>query len=875
MSDQTSPVPPPGFWDILLQIVRRLQNEFLLATLGLVILLIAAEVFTPALIGKVGREFFYLMLVLLWTAYIAVKAMQEWRRLRETTEHTTERNVTVGKEVGGSAIVTGDHNVVTVTTSSTPSYADLRTAYLNYLFDDVGKLTLAGIDPQAASDAETRLDLSAVYTGLLTLTPEEQERRRENPRAVPEFRAAARRLSALALLNEHPRLVLLGDPGSGKSTFVNFVALCMAGELLGRAEANLKRLTAPLPQDDEEDEKHAPPQPWIHGPLMPVRVVLRDFAARGLPPVGIPATAKHLWDFIVAELERHTLGEYSPDLQRELRERGLLLLDGLDEVPEADRRREQIKQAVEDWAKAYPRCRVLVTSRTYAYQQQEWRLPDFAEAILAPFGRGQIRRFIERWYAHIAQLRNMHPDDAQDRAERLKRAVFGSDRLLALAERPLLLTLMASLHAWRGGDLPEKREELYANAVDLLLDWWERPKVVKTRDGREIRQPSLAEWLRVDRQGVRSLLNQLAYEAHEAQPDLVGTADVPQKKLWNGLLALSRNPDVKPRRLEEYLSQRAGLLLPRGVGVYTFPHRTFQEYLAACHLTDHGYPDEVARLARRDPNRWREVARLAAAKAARGSPYALWGLVEALCERDVGRDESLSPEELWGALLAGQMVAENIADLERVGERDRRKLDRVREHLAYHVLRADGNDGRPALPPTERALAGRALARLGDPRFRPDAWYLPDDDLLGFVRIPAGPFLMGSGDDDEMAYDDEKPQHEVTLPEYYIARYPVTVAQWRVYLKDSGRKPRDRYSLRDLDNHPVRWVTWYEALRYCEWLTERLREWEGTPEPLRTLLVGADGRPPLPTASAAVPASPPTRAVSPSATRSTGGPRTR
>ena len=108
----------------------------------------------------------------------------------------------------------------------------------------------------------------------------------------------------------------------------------------------------------------------------------------------------------------------------------------------------------------------------------------------------------------------------------------------------------------------------------------------------------LAEWLKVDREKVRTLLNELAYQAHAAQPDLVGTADVAEGDLVSGLMRLSQNPDVKPVRLVEYLSQRAGLLLPRGVEVYTFPHRTFQEYLAACYLTDADYPDLVARLAR-------------------------------------------------------------------------------------------------------------------------------------------------------------------------------------------------------------------------------------------------------------------------------------
>ncbi len=782
----------------------------------------------------------------------------------------TGGGVAVGGDMAHSAAVTGDRSSAAVADrggtavnvqngdfvgrdkivlapSSTPSPAELRRAYLNHIYETVGALALGGVDPKAASEAEARLNLSAIYTGLFTRTPEGQKWAEKAEKAggpeAPLRREKERRLPALAHLDRSRRLVLLGDPGSGKSTFVNFVALCLAGEALGREEANLKRLTAPLPAEDDDEEPK--PQRWSHGPLLPVRVVLRDFAARGLPPVGERATAKHLWDFIAAGLEGHGLGEYTPHLKRELLEKGgLLLLDGLDEVPEAERRREQIKQAVEDFAAVFPRCRMLVTSRTYAYQQQAWQLRGFDKAELAPFSNGQIRRFVDRWYAHIGQLRGLNPDDAQGRAELLKRAIFNSGRLHSLAERPLLLTLMASLHAWRGGSLPEKREELYADAVDLLLDWWEGRKVLRDARGNVVmQQPSLAEFLQVGREKVRELLNELACEAHEAQPDLVGTADVPAEKLMSRLMHLSQNPEVKPRLLARYLSQRAGLLVPRGVGIYTFPHRTFQEYLAACYLTDHDYPEKVAELARGEPNRWREVALLAGAKAARGTSSAIWSLVEALCYRDVREGETLPAEDAWGALLAGQALVES-ANLERVSERNRPKLERVRRHLAFHVLRADGLEGRPSLPPVERAAAGRVLARLGDPRFDPECWYLPKEPLLGFVRIPAGPFLMGSTDDDEMAYDNEKPRHEVTLPTYYIARYPVTHAQYQAFVEAKGYEkraywteagwrwkerrhatgPRDYGEPFKLANHPVVGITWYEALAYTRWLTERLRE---------------------------------------------------
>jgi formylglycine-generating enzyme required for sulfatase activity len=419
-------------------------------------------------------------------------------------------------------------------------------------------------------------------------------------------------------------------------------------------------------------------------------------------------------------------------------------------------------------------------------------------------------------------------EDAQGRAELLKHALDASDRLQALAERPLLLTLMASLHAWRGGSLPEKREELYADTVALLLDIWESPKVVRDAAGRiSVLQPSLAEWLKVDKDRVREFLDELAERAHGAQPDLHGTADVAEGELVGGLMRVSRNPEVNPARLVEYLCDRAGLLVPRGVGVYSFPHRTFQEYLAACYLTDHDFPDALVERVRREPERWREVALLAGAKAARGAAATLWLLVDALCFREPDDGEA-GPADAWGAHLAGQALCE-LANLDRVSARDRPKLERVRRWLV-RLLR-DGS-----LPARERARAGVHLGILGDPR--------PEITLDGmeFCLVPAGPFLMGN---------EELEERELPYA-YWISRYPVTHAQYAEFVKAGGYRERryfseaeregvwkdgrvkaDYYGDRwqdaprpfgrpyDLSSHPVVGVTWYEALAFCRWLAER------------------------------------------------------
>lgn len=726
----------------------------------------------------------------------------------------------------------------TLGSQSTLPVGILREAYLNRLFNQVSVLDLAGIDPKSIEASNTQgMKLTAVYTALTTIG--------EQSRLTADNLS---RISAISELNKHKRLIILGYPGSGKSTFVRFITMCMAGELIGRQDAGLSLLTSPLPTNSGEVKQH-----WSHGPLVPVLVYLRELVAR-LPQdfSGQSATVAHLWDYIQEDLKAAGLENFLPELQKMwLLEEGILFLDGLDEVPEANQQREFIRNLIRLLAQTYPKVRIVVTSRTYAYQNPPHQLSEFMTTQLDSFSENQIRYFVDAWYKSVAKLRNLSLSDMQGRAEQLKLSIFNNRYLNELAKRPLLLTLIASLHTWRGGNLPQYREELYAYAVDLLLDWWEAPKVIRNEQGKLINpQPSLSEWLQVDREKVRQLINRLAFEAHSSQLYLQGMADISQNKLISALLDISQNPDTRPQRLIEYLSLRAGLLLPNGTGAYTFPHRSIQEYLAACYLTDDEFPDKLAELTRTDPDRWREVALLAGAKAARGSASTVWSLAEALCYESYAEGYKKN-ETVWGALIAGQMLAES-AQLEKVSIRNQSKLKNIRDWLVK-LLRD------PKLPAVERAEAASSLATLGDPRIE-----VIDVDAMQFCYVPKGPFFMGAESykdlDQLKPYEAQLSQHILELPyDFWLARYPVTNAQFAQFVQDHGYenplfwseaqkaqvwkdgkirgktwvpeslfweyiefdRPYELPFPFNLPNHPIVGVTWYEALAFAQWLTLR------------------------------------------------------
>jgi formylglycine-generating enzyme required for sulfatase activity len=722
-----------------------------------------------------------------------------------------------GANVGGDnhgVVNTGDtHHHYSEAAASAAGAASqgLIDGYLRRLRERTAHLALL-----AGGDMNKPVQLSAVYTGLWTdmrdVPMKRGKRAVRGDADLPPHPQNGEPLSAVAMLDREPRLVLLGGPGSGKSTFVNFVAHCMALEHVGGADGTtsggLQAMTRPLrPPAGERDatgdgKAEIGPQPWRHGRLLPVLVVLRDLAAQ-LPEPSEPAGAKAVWDYLQRELDIAGMADALPPLQSHLRDHGgLLLFDGLDEVPEANQRRAQLLNVVADVAQCHAACRIVVTCRTYAYQQQDWKLPGFAEAPLARFGPAQVQGFVQGWYAHMAALQRLTPDDASARCALLLRQVRHNPRVAELAQRPLLLTLFARLQTEKDGDLPERRDELYQAAVDLLLNDWEGAKR-RSKNGNETLEPSLTEWLKASRDEVRTELNRLAFEAHRDQAGLQGTADIREADLLLALIRASKGrADVQPVQLQAYLRDRAGILVEHGVGMLQFPHRSFQEYLAACHLANDDFPYVLADLLRADPERWREVVLLSAAFAASGnSALPTWALVEELCRDDLV--ESSSPADAWAALLAGQVL---VASKEHVNARPRFKpmIDRVvRSQLV--LMRG------PWLPAIDRAAAGRTLDALGDPR--PEVMTL---DGMQFCWVPPGPFWMGS----DTLGDEYGPRHLVDLPQgFFIGRYPVTRAQWRAFVA-AGGVPDDADSLAGQGNAPVTFVTWNDAQRFCVWLTQ-------------------------------------------------------
>jgi formylglycine-generating enzyme required for sulfatase activity len=323
-----------------------------------------------------------------------------------------------------------------------------------------------------------------------------------------------------------------------------------------------------------------------------------------------------------------------------------------------------------------------------------------------------------------------------------------------------------------------------------------------------------------------------------------GCADIGREDLRDALKAgLSIGLDQAETAIE-YIHNRAGLLQAEGNRIFRFPHRTFQEYLAAVSIMKKGnFEQYLKERVLQDIDWWWEVFLLAAGSS-RHTPKNIYDLVDTLLPEEPC-DGALTPAIAACAGLSAQAMAEtefltHVHAEQAAPGRYTRVHKRV-QTLLLTALTADG-----ILSPRERVVAGNALNWVEDPRFDPDRWYLPKEKNDGFIKIAVGEFRMGSDrKKGKESFEDERPRHRVRLGPYAIAKYPVTVAQYDCFVQETGYLLDKNWKhLKMHGNHPVKFVSWEDAKAYCHWLTRKLGKPVALPSEAQWEMAarGTDGR---------------------------------
>ncbi|OQW92356.1 MAG: hypothetical protein BWK78_01930 [Thiotrichaceae bacterium IS1] len=336
-------------------------------------------------------------------------------------------------------------------------------------------------------------------------------------------------------------LVVIGTPGCGKTTLLQYVALQFAT----KAPHNLPG--------------------WI-----PILLFLRQHVKTILTerPLLADLVQQHF-----ANPKRY------PDLQLPscwFHERlcagcCLVLLDGLDEVANAEER-QQISAWIDEQIINYPCCPFVVTSRPRGYHVAPLAR---ATAVLEvqSFSPSQVRGFIEKWYL-ATEIKSWGGQNdasvklqAKREADDLQLRLHTRPELLALTVNPLLLTMIAMVHRYRG-QLPGRRVELYSEICDVLLGHWRQAKGIQdslTAAQKRVALQPLAAWMM--KNAVREIDLAKAIEVIRIPLQTLGITD---GKTF----------------LQEVQESSSGLFSEREMGVWSFAHLTFQEYLAATHFKE-------------------------------------------------------------------------------------------------------------------------------------------------------------------------------------------------------------------------------------------------------------------------------------------------
>jgi len=367
------------------------------------------------------------------------------------------------------------------------------------------------------------------------------------------------RSPVLDVLRRYPHLLIVGAPGSGKTTLVSYLATRAAeGRLF-----------------EGDDEAHE---------LLPFVLTVRTFTTGKITPQSIA----RLTD-CDEKLVRYALKT----------DRAILFVDGIDEAPR--HMAPQILHSLGQFRKAYPKASVVVTSRpSEVVRDHDQALPEFTSAELLTMTRDEVDSFIGKWClaaeVSVNSAVQVAERKAQEAANDLKKRLERSRPIQRLVETPLLATILCVVHRFLGHRIPEHRVTLYEKCTDALLYEWDRSKFGYTTLVGELDAPAK-----------RTLLSGLARKMHEH-----GQAEVPEVEVlahFEQALPELGNKASDAKQIVEEIRDRSGVLVERRAGFFAFSHLVFQEYLTALAFTPQSYPELVRHY---EDSWWHEVIVLAA-----------------------------------------------------------------------------------------------------------------------------------------------------------------------------------------------------------------------------------------------------------------------
>src|SRR5205085_2247307 len=369
-----------------------------------------------------------------------------------------------------------------------------------------------------------------------------------DPAAPP---ANAERINGLRLVKEKGNLFILGKPGAGKTTFLKYIALKAAEQLLDK---------------------------------VPVFVSLKLWAD----------SEKELMPFIAERFDICDFPDAQPFVEELLKSgNAIVLFDGLDEVNQESGQRDKQTRAMNNFVEKYDRTQCLITCRLAA---SDYSFERFTYVEIADFTENQIKTFVGNWF------RNQAGEKDEETCKKFLAEFERNDNegLRDLARSPLLLTLLC-LAFNETLTFPQRRVEIYQEALDALLKKWDSSRRIKRDD--VYRKLSLGH--------KENMLARIAAETFEKNEYFI-----PQAELERYITDYVKN--VPPHDTNEAtdgetilkaIEAQHGLFVERAREVYSFSHLTFQEYFTAKYIVANATKGTLTNLVKEHcaDGRWREM----------------------------------------------------------------------------------------------------------------------------------------------------------------------------------------------------------------------------------------------------------------------------